>query len=286
MENKIFKITLLFAVISMSIHAQIPMDRSELDSNLNSATKGFFRASKFRVAASLSFDMSFANEKGKAYFINHSGNIDKENILYGKTPNLSFGLGLDFFSPISTLGFYIEPTYNIQNYVIKNKINSLKDSVNVKGFEIPIYAKLRFGGAKSKSHTWLALGGGYSFINKATTKVMQNNRELGSFDSKKQFQSIPYLSAMLGWEIMTASSKKGNEEIYERDDFRILIFAKANYDLANRFDNTGVYTNTALHSYTKPELQFLRVSVGVKLLLRLSKLGKMTAEAATKSLTK
>lgn len=285
MENKIFKITLLFAVISMSIHAQIPMDRSKLDSQMD-VTKGFFRTSQFRVATSLSGDMSFTNEKGKAFYINPSGNIGKDNISYSKTSNLSFGLGLDFFSPMSTLGFYIEPTYNIQKYAIKNTVNSLKDSVDVRSLEVPIYAKFRFGGVKSKSHTWLALGGGYSFINKATTKVMQNNITLGSFDSKKQFQSIPYLSAMLGWEIMTASSQKGNEEIYDRDDFRVLIFAKANYDLANRFDNTGVYTNTALHSYTKPELQFLRVSVGVKLLLRLSKLGKMTAEAATKSFTK
>lgn len=285
MENKIFKITLLFAVISMSIHAQIPMDRSKLDSQMD-VTKGFFRTSQFRVATSLSGDMSFTNEKGKAFYINPSGNIGKDNISYSKTSNLSFGLGLDFFSPMSTLGFYIEPTYNIQKYAIKNTVNSLKDSVDVRSLEVPIYAKFRFGGVKSKSHTWLALGGGYSFINKATTKVMQNNIALGSFDSKKQFQSIPYLSAMLGWEIMTASSQKGNEEIYDRDDFRVLIFAKANYDLANRFDNTGVYTNTALHSYTKPELQFLRVSVGVKLLLRLSKLGKMTAEAATKSFTK
>lgn len=285
MENKIFKITLLFAVVSMSVRAQVPMDRTKLDSQMN-VTKGFFRTSLFRVATSLSADMSFTNEKGNPYLIIPSGNIGKDNLSYAKTPNLSFGLGLDFFSPFSTLGLYIEPGYNIQKYVIKNKVNSLKDSVDVRSFETPIYAKLRFGKPKSKTHTWLALGGGYSFVSKATTKVMQNNTELGSFDSKKQFSSIPYLSAILGWEIMTASSKQGQEEIYDRDDFRILLFAKANYDLANRFDNTGIYNNTALHSYTKPELQFLRVSVGIKFLLRFSKLGAITAEAATKALTK
>lgn len=284
MKNRILK-NILFTLVSLSINAQTPMNRKALDSQFD-ATKGFFRTSQFRVATGLSFDLSIGSDKGKALYINSSGNIDKDNISYASSPNMSYGLGLDFYSPFSTLGFYIEPSLNIQKYAISNNVNSLRDSINIKNIEVPIYAKLRFGNPKSSGHMWLALGGGYSFVSKATTTVLNNNIQLGSIDTKKQFQSIPYLSAMLGYEWLVGFSKKEDEEIYDRDDLKLVFFVKGNYDLANRIDNTGVYTNTSLQAYTKPELQFLRVSVGIKVLLRFSKLGQVVTEAAKQSLNK
>lgn len=272
-----FSILLLVAILIFPIYIKAQ------DVGFDHA-KSFFRADKFRIGTSISFDTSISNEKGKAYFISSSGNINKDNLTYSKNPNFSIGLGVDIFSPLSTLGFYIEPTLNIQNFVIKGNNSSLRDSLSINSFEIPIYAKLRFGGVKSKNHTWLAIGGGYSLINKASSKTMSNKTILAEFDSKKQFKSTPFLSAILGYEYIITSSKPNGKEVYDRDDFRALFFVKANYDLNNRLDNTGIYSNTALDNYQNPNLKFLKVSVGVKVLLRISMLGKLATGTILKNI--
>ena len=92
----------------------------------NSATlvfavkKKFFTTENFRLGAVLGADFSWAGDNGKTALMSQKGTIEEENILYSKTPNTSYFLGFDAYSPTSTLGFMTGVSINLQEYSIKN----------------------------------------------------------------------------------------------------------------------------------------------------------------------
>ena len=125
---------------------------------------------------------------------------------------------------------------------------------------------------------WLALGGGFNFTTQAkATRVNNNTNSLVNLDIKESFQSNLFLSSIIGYELSLDSK---NKDLLNRDSFRILLFAKGNYDLGNRLDESKLSNNSTFNSYNNPSLKFLRISFGISILLRLSKAGEILQEAA------
>lgn len=94
------------------------------------------------------------------------------------------------------------------------------------------------------------------------------------------FQANPFLSGILGYEFSLDSK---SENFLNRDFFRILLYTKVNYDLSNRLDNANFNSNSTINSYSDPTLKFLRISLGLKILLRLSKAGEILKNTALKA---
>ncbi|MGJ8743591.1 hypothetical protein [Polaribacter sp.] len=239
--------------------------------------KKFFTTENFRLGAVLGADLSWAGDNGKTALISQKGTIEEENILYSKTPNTSYFLGFDAYSPTSTLGFMAGVSINLQEYSIKNKNLQVTDSIKTTNIEIPVYAKLRMGNVIKGGQFWLALGGGYSLTTQATATRVTNSNSITKYDVKNSFQSNLFISSIVGYEFSLDSKSK---DFLNRDSFRILLYAKGNYDLGNRLDETTLNNNATLNSYTDPSLKFLRVSLGLKILLRLSKAGEVLTNAA------
>lgn len=101
-------------------------------------SKKFFTTENFRLGAVLGADMSWAGKNGKTALMNQNGTIKEENILYSKTPNTSYFLGFDAYSPTSTLGFMTGVSINLQEYSIKNKNLQVTDSIKTTNIEIPL----------------------------------------------------------------------------------------------------------------------------------------------------
>lgn len=238
--------------------------------------KKFFTTENFRLGAILGADLSWAGNNGKTALMSQKGTIEKENILYSNTPNTSYFLGFDAYSPTSTLGFMTGLSINLQEYSIKNRNLQVTDSIKTTNIEIPFYAKLRIGNVLKGGQFWLALGGGYSFTTQASAKRVNNNFNITEFDVKDSFQSNLFISSIIGYEFSLDSK---NKDFLNRDVFRLLLFAKGNYDLGNRLDE-GNLNNITFNSYNNPSLKFLRVSIGIKILLRLTKAGEVLTEAA------
>lgn len=235
--------------------------------------KKFFTTEYMRLGMSLSIDASFANSDGDTGLIQlQNESIKKDHLGFNKYPNTTFSLGFDIYSPTSTLGFYTELGINRQRYSIDNNSNTQKrDSINNTNIEIPLYAKLRIGKVRGKGQLWLAFGGGYSITTKSETTSFQNNLTTSNIDSKEQFNSIPFLSSIIGYELIIPFKGSSGQEIYNRDNFRVLLYAKGNYDLKNRFDpNISFNNQTELEQIDNADLRFLRISFGLKILLRLS----------------
>jgi len=250
---------LLFSFIGVNAQTNVFLD------------KDFFTTENIKVAIALGYDTSPLSKSGESTFLTSLGNIDDKNISYRNSS--SYSVGFDIFSQQSTLGFLINPTLNFQNFTLNESRAPLKDSIAVSNFEIPVYLKLRLGNPLNRSQFWLALGAGYSipfntqqnYIDKSNDRVVANREE------NDMFKSIPFLSGIIGYEI-NLSFSDSNTEIYERDGIRMLLFVKSNYDLANRFNtNFNSGTNTSFGTIQEPDLRFFRVSVGVKLLVRISK---------------
>lgn len=246
-----------------------------------SISKKFFSTENFRVGAILGADLSWAGNNGKTALLSQNGTIPEENIFYSSSPNTSYFLGLDFYSPTSTLGFMTGLNINVQQYAIKNKNLTVTDSIKTTNIEIPIYAKLRMGSVLKGGQFWIALGGGYSFTTKAEIERTSNtSNSINTFDAKDSFKANPFLSGILGYEFSLDSKSK---IFLNRDFFRILLYTKANYDLGNRLDDSNISANSTINSYSDPSLKFLRISLGVKILLRLSKAGEVLKNAALKN---
>lgn len=235
-------------------------------------SKEFFTTENIRLALSLGGDVTPPGANGQTALIQTNGSIEKEQLSFA-APNASFSLGFDIYSPQSKLGFFIDPTYNLQNFTVQESSAPLRDSISMANLEIPVYAKLRLGNPLSKSQFWWALGGGYSLPVNVEQHYFDNttNTLVASIEEKDMFKPLPYLSTIIGYELNLAFGES-DTEIYERDGIKMLFYAKANYDLGNRVDeNYNFGTNTSLGTISDPDLKFLRISFGVKFLLRIAK---------------
>jgi hypothetical protein len=243
--------------------------------------KKFFNTTNFKVAMSLGVDGSWAGDNGKTRMIIPNGNIKKDKLFFGSSINLN--VGLDFYAADSKLGFFIDPTLNISNYSITQPNAALRDSISSTNLEIPLYLKLRLGNPLSKSHFWWALGAGYSIPLKTEQNFIEksSNSIIATLKEKDMYKPVPYLSTLIGYELIVASKIKEGKELYDRDDFRFLFFLKANYDLDNRINTDFNFgSDTSLGNISDPNLQFLRISFGVKILFRFSKAGYVLNEVS------
>ncbi|MDP2692575.1 MAG: hypothetical protein Q8O88_02960 [bacterium] len=244
-------------------------------------SKKFFTTENFRLAAILGYDLSWAGDNGKTALMSQNGSIESDKFSYNTKPNQTFFIGLDAYSPTSTLGFMGGLGINFQKYSIESFSGTTIDSIGTTNLEIPLYARLRLGKVRSNQF-WLAVGGGYSINSKAEVIQKNSNGTIISTSSEnKQFNSQPFLSGIVGYEILLGSAKS---ETYNRDTFRILLYAKANYDLGNRLDEDNIPSNSAIGSYSDPNIEFLRVSLGLKILLRLGKAGELIGNSLLENL--
>jgi hypothetical protein len=251
-------------------------------------SKKFFSADNQRVGIGVNFDMSWAGDEGKTGMMKSIGaNINDDNIFYGKIPNMSFGLGLDYYSPKSILGFYAEVNYNKQEYSIRNPSFPAHDSLKISNIEIPIYVKFRFGSMNGHNHAWLALGAGYSMPSKVEMRSYNDNTNVlfNSSDDKKMVASMPYASVILGYELILPFSEANGQEEFDRDGFRIMFYTKINQDLGNRLNpdyNAGSLSNHVIETFSNRELKFRRISAGLKVLMRFKGAGDIVKEAIKK----
>lgn len=246
--------------------------------------KDFWSTQYFRLGAIIGYDLSWAGDNGNTALMSTSGSIPDDQIYYAGTPNQTFFLGLDAYDPTGTLGFIGGVGLNFQEYSIRGQNGALIDSIKTTNIEIPVYARLRFGKVLSRGQFWLALGGGYSINTQA--EIIQKKSDgtiIATSEENKQFNSQPFVSSIIGYEIQLGSDK-GEE--YSRDAFRVLLYAKANYDLGNRLDEDNILAASAINTYSEPTIEFLRISVGIKVLLRLSKAGEILGESLKESLNK
>jgi len=248
----------------------------------------FFSTDQQRVGIGFNFDALWAGDEGKTGMMKSIGsNINDDDIFYGKVPNMSFGLGIDYYSPKSILGFYAEINYNKQEYSVRNQGISAHDSLKISNIEIPIYAKFRFGKMNGHNHVWLALGAGYSIPSKVEMRTYNDNTNLlfSSSDDKKMFTSIPYASVIFGYELIIPLSEASGQKEFNRDGFRIMFYTKINQDLGNRFNsdyNAGNPPNHVIETFLNRELKFRRISAGVKILMRFKGAGDIVKEAMKK----
>ncbi|MCF6173428.1 MAG: hypothetical protein L3J44_06580, partial [Campylobacteraceae bacterium] len=75
-------------------------------------------------------------------------------------------------------------------------------------------------------------------------------------------------------------------EEYNLYSFRILVYAKANYDLGNRLDEENIMSGSAISTYDNPSIEFLRISIGLKILVRLTKAGELLGQSLNSALDK
>ncbi len=236
-------------------------------------TKKFFTTENFRLATAIGYDVSWASEEGRTGLITANGTPDGNHFFYHTPASQTISLMLDAYSPTSVIGFYGGAAINFQEYNINDQNKILQDSIKTTNIEFPLYVKARIGNAIGRSHLWIAAGGGYSINTQA--KLFQKNVVTGQLsediDAQKQFNSQPFLSGIIGYEFMAG----GANEPINRDTFRFLLYGKINYDFGNRIDQDGIITNSALSTYTNPDFKFVRISLGIKVLLRLSKAGEL-----------
>lgn len=239
----------------------------------NKLSKEFFTTENMKLAIAIGAEVTPVGDTGSTALISTNGNIDKGQLSFG-APNASYSLGFDIYSPQSKLGFLIDPTLNLQNYSIQETNAPLRDSISISNLELPFYLKLRLGNPLSKSQFWWALGGGYSIplrVEQNFFEISSSNSLVATIEEKDMFRPLPYASTIIGYELNLAFGES-DKEVYERDGVKLLFYAKANYDLGNRINpefNFG--TDTSLGNISDPDLQLLRISFGVKVLLRISK---------------
>lgn len=241
-----------------------------------SLRKKAFTTENFKLAAVLGGDISWAGQNGKTALISNNGNIDDENIRYGATSSATYFVGFDAYSSSSVVGFMGGVGLNFQKYGVIDANQVLQDSISTTNIEIPIYLKARFGNGIGRSQFWLAAGGGFSITSQATAyqrQLISGATLSEEIDIKDQYNSIPFLSALIGYEFM--AGKDDTEEEINKDTLRFLLYAKANYDLGNRLNTDSNNLSPAISSYQDPSIEFLRVSLGIKILLRLGKAAQL-----------
>lgn len=246
----------------------------------------FFSTEHQRVSVGVNMDYSFAGKSGKTGLTKAIGEgINNDNIFYDK-PSVSYGIGLDYYSPNSILGFYLEVNYNTQKYSLRNPIYTYHDSLTVTNIDVPIYAKFRFGKVNKHNHVWLAIGAGYSKISKVelTTYNDITNAALRTTDDTNLFSSVIYTSAILGYEMILPFSEANGREEFDRDAFRLLLYAKVNQDLNNRIntEQTSAIQYHVVETFTNSELKFRRISFGIKLLMRFKSANDLIKETVKK----
>lgn len=228
----------------------------------------FFTGELTRVAVSLGGEFGSLNPKGT--------NV-AENIENGNPANLSVGIGLDVYSPKSILGLYTGMDINFKNYAVDIENSQARDSISTTYLEIPVYAKLRFGNQNSKTHFWLAGGAGYAFPLTAERETITEAGVILPLDENSdQAKGLPFIGGLAGIELIIPLGKntKG-EEVFNRDDFRILFYGGYKRDLGERLNQDAFSSGNSVYgNYEDPELSFSSFSFGIKLFYRFTQLGR------------
>lgn len=73
--------------------------------------------------------------------------------------NFGIGLGIEWFSPFSIIGFHNEVNYHTIDY--RYSFNGSANDYKIDYIEVPLCLKLKFGGALRKSHFITMVGTGY-----------------------------------------------------------------------------------------------------------------------------
>lgn len=222
-----------------------------------------------RVAIALGADFGSLNPEGSDV---------ADNIENGSPANLTIDLGLDIYSPKSILGLYTGVGIDFKNYAVNFPNSQARDSISSTYLEIPLYAKFRFGNQNSKTHFWVAGGGGYAFPLKFERETITNSGTLVPIDDNKgQAKSLPFIGGLVGVEFIIPFGKtKEGEEIFDRDDFRILLYGGYQKDLGQRLNPDGFNTNNSvLGAYNSPDLSFSSIKFGLKVFYRFTKAGEL-----------
>jgi hypothetical protein len=276
MKKKYYLFTILYFIIFNGVTAQ----EVEISPVL-------FTTKQLKVSADVGFDLNWANKNGESGLMKLQGTTTNENIKFSSIPSVTANLGVDIYSSFSLLGFYLGGAYNRHEFSIHNNNTQVIDSVRTSSLEIPLYLKFRFGKVKSKSHLVVGLGGGYSIPLSTELNSFKNNILINESTKDKLYKPTPFVSSIIGYEFLLPSlSSKGNE-IYDRDNFRILLYAKANYDLSDRINQDMLVSNqSSISQVNNIQLQYLQISFGLKIFVRLSKLGQISKEALIQELNK
>ncbi|WP_298370326.1 hypothetical protein [uncultured Lutibacter sp.] len=247
----------------------------------------FFSTKELKVSVDLGIDLNWANKNGESSLMKLQGKTTSKNIKFNSIPSVSGNFGFDIYSSKSILGFYVGGSYNRHEFSIHNSTNSVVDSVRTSNLEIPVYLKFRFGKMNKKNHLVLALGGGYSIPLKTELNTYSNNLLVNESKKEKLYEATPFISSILGYEFLLSTKSSKGREIYDRDDFRIMLYAKGNYDLSDRVNQNMVVSNqSSIRQLSNLDLQYLQISFGVKILMRLSKLGKISKETLYQQLNR
>lgn len=263
--KRIDRIAILFVLIfNVVVSQDVPIDPA------------FFTTKNMRIGISLGGDTSVGIEsdnRRQLLVVSPVGQTNGAEINLEKpSTNFSLNIGLDVYSPNSILGFFTEINANFLDYQVGQENGSGIDLISSLNLEIPAYIKFRFGKVNRNGHTWVALGGGYSIVSRS----MQNDVV---FKGENSFlNNTAYLSGMFGLESIVPFKGSKGEEIFNRDNYRSLLFVKFNYDLNNRVDNTfNLDNSTVLGNLPNASLKFLRISIGLKIIFRVSSLKRITS---------
>tara|TARA_R110001583_G_scaffold142465_1_gene294693 strand:- start:280 stop:1110 length:831 start_codon:yes stop_codon:yes gene_type:complete len=266
--KKKYLLTLLFIILFFKIKAQEVEIRPVL-----------FSTKELKLSVDLGMDFNWANKNEASSLMKLNGETTGKNIKFNTIPSATGGLGFDIYSPFSVIGFYFGVNYNRHEFSIHNNSNQVIDSINTKNLEVPIYLKFRFGKVQSKSHLVVGLGGGYSIPLSTELKSFNNNISIYESKDEKLYKATPFLSSIIGYEFLVPFSGSKGREMYDRDDFRILLYAKGNYDLGNRINPDMSFSNkSSLSNINNPDIQFSQISFGLKIFMRLSKLGNLSKD--------
>lgn len=247
-----------------------------------STNQVFFTTNQMRLTSGISIDGNFASEEGKSGMMKSFNDFNDVELTYAKIPNYNVGIDFDIYSPFSSLGFLSGVYLNGTSYNLVKENESLVDSINVTNLNIPLYAKFRFGKVESKGKMWFALGGGYSINLKAESSLYLHDQIYSTYDFKEQYNNTPYLSGILGYETIITGSGKDASKMWDRDNVRMLIYIKYDHEINNRFNDDNPLAYTMMNTSNPTEVRFGSINIGIKLLMRLTRTGKVLYESLTK----
>ena len=241
-------------------------------------SKHFFTNENWRLAVGLNYDVALANKTGESSFIKYiDSNIPESVSKFGNSS--SIGFNVDIYSANSVLGFYTLVNSNTNRIILNDALTNRKDSITLNFLEVPLYIKLRFGKTNGHTQTWLALGGGYALTKESTIKTFDSNDNLLFIINNKDIaNSVPFVSTILGYELVFGNK----DDFQQKDNYRFLLYAKLNYDLGNRLNTSYAFDNgTVIKNYNNTNMQFMKVSFGVSLLMRINAFVRLLEQLST-----
>jgi hypothetical protein len=203
-----------------------------------------------RISLGLGYAISIANDNKGALYEFMGKKPSSSKIIFPKTdttsgtPYMSFSLPIDLYAPNSFLGFYTEISYSLYRWNLKDTslIVPLEDSYKFNVIEIPFYLKLRPGSvANTRSHLWFLLGGSYSI----PVKVSRTSNYTASDSNIKMFSSYYSVGGEIGYELFLNNQKSGSVQKYLSDQYRVVLFLRANYSIKNKLNSNWAKINVA-----------------------------------------